>query len=366
MRIRSIGATSVALGLWLLPLSNRAWAIVPGGFDQPPDQPGPYTDTTQSLGQFSIVINPAFAPAFVGVPGYDASKNIFTSPLLYDPTTTIDRSATTTVGSAAYNAGLTVGSPSNGTVSPSSITAYPTGFTPVAGEDTVFTQIHSFNLSGSGFSVTAGAAALPGTPASVGEVTSNATGSNIGNPANDFPAKSFFDIFVDVTVPLPPSLGGGTATLDNPSNAPLIVENPAITTLPPVVIYTHGNSSAVVLQFLGGPDAGDTLGLITLAGHGAGYGQNGSSTGTGTDENTGQPADATDFETDYMQEYNNPSDLMPLPDVIDPTSGTNEETWSSYVPDVPEPSSLSLLAVGVVAAGLRNRSRRRASEMPAV
>ena len=68
-----------------------------------------------------------------------------------------------------------------------------------------------------------------------------------------------------------------------------------------------------------------------------------------------------------MQELNTPSDLMPLPDVQVTTPGygtSDEESWSSYVPDVPEPSSLSLLAVGIVAAGLRNR-RRKASETPA-
>src|SRR5438552_358889 len=76
---------------------------------------GPITESTQSLGQFTIVVNPAFAGAMPGLTPagftYDAGKNILTSPLLYDPTTTIDRSATTTVGSAAYIGGLPVGSP---------------------------------------------------------------------------------------------------------------------------------------------------------------------------------------------------------------------------------------------------------------
>lgn len=357
MRIRSIGVACVAVGLWLVPLSNRAWAqFGPAG-----------TDTTQSLGQFSIVVNPAFSAAVqANYPSYyNVATNIFTSPLLYDPTTMIDRSNTTTVGSPAYNAGLPVGSPTNGSVTPAALAAYgyPAGYTPAANEDTVFTQINTFNLASGGFGVLAGAAAqaaVPGTPNSIGEVVSNATGANIGQPASDFPAKSFFDIFVDVEVP---GLGGSLT-----NSSPLYVENPAITSFPPVVIYTHGNSSAVPLELgagnVFGEPAGTVFGLMTLAGHGAGYGQNGSSTGQ-TDENNGQTPDASNFENDYDTELATPSDLMPLPDVDYTTPGfgtSNEETWSDYVPDVPEPSSLSLLAVGMVAAGLRNRGRRKASE----
>jgi hypothetical protein len=359
MRIRSIGAVCLGLGLWLVPLSNNAQAqFGPAG-----------TDTTQSLGQFSIVVNPAFSAAVQANYGanYNAGTNIFTSPLLYDAATQIDRSNTTTVGSAAYNSGMTVGSPANGTVTPAALAGYgyPAGYTPAANEDTVFTQIHTFDLASGGFGVLAGAAAqaaVPGTPASIGEVVSNATGAGIGNPSNDFPAKSFFDVFVDIQVP------GLGSSLTNPT--PLMVENPAITSFPPVVIYTHGNSSAVQVELgagnVFGEPAGTVFGVLTLAGHGAGYGQNGSSTGQ-VDENNGQVPDATNFENEYDTELATPSDLLPLPDVDVTTPGfgtSNEESWSSYVPDVPEPSSLSLLAVGVVAAGLRNRGRRKASEIP--
>jgi hypothetical protein len=230
-------------------------------------------------------------------------------------------------------------------VSAGSISLLPTGYVPPAGADTVFTQIHSFDLSnGAGIDVTAGSLA-PGQPASVGEVISNAMGANIGNPAFDFPAKSFFDIFVDVTLP-----GLGTPLINS---TPLIVDNNAITTFPPVVIYTHGNSSAVPLMFtpgnaLGQP-AGEVFGVITLAGHGAGY----SAAGGNTDENTGLPANATTFESTYSQALNNPSDLMPLPQAY--------ASWSTYVPSVPEPSSVSLLAVGIVGLGfatLRKKYRR--------
>jgi hypothetical protein len=303
---------------------------------------------------------------------YNAGTNIFTSPLLYDTNTQIDRSATTTVGSPTYNGGLPVGTAATSSVTPAALAAYgyPAGYTPTAGEDTVFTQINSFDLSGTpfgapGFDVLAGSAA-PGQPHSIGEVTSNATGAGIGNPANDFPAKSFFDIFVDVTVP------GLGSPLTN--STPLVVENPAITSFPPIVVYTHGNSSAVQMMLSAGnvfgEPAGTIFGVMTLAGHGAGYSDSASGGNpgtTGTDENTHQPADATTFENSYDTELATPSDLMPLPDVDVTTPGfgtSNEESWSTYVPDVPEPSSLSLLAVGTVAAGLRNRGRRKTSEAP--
>jgi hypothetical protein len=350
MRNRLYDAAIVALGFGILPLSSRALA-------QPFAPVGPIQDSTTSLGRFSIVINPAFQAAFTGSSFYDSSTNILTSPLLYDPTTTINRSATTTVGSPAYNAGLPVGSAGGPVVGPGSLSALPSDFNPATstGEDTVFTQINSFDLASGGWHARAGSAAAPTQPnASSGEVVSNATGGNIGNPANDFPAKSFFDIFVDISAPGLPG--------DLINNTPLIIENPSITSFPPQVIYTHGNSSAVPVVFASGPYAGDVLGLVTLAGHGAGY--------TSTDGSTGQSDNGpTSFNQSYDSKlgYNpdvvgNPStgttpELMPLPDVVDPTSGTNEQTWSTYVPAVPEPASLSLLAIGAASLGVRGRRK---------
>ena len=85
----------------------------------------------------------------------------------------------------------------------------------------MFTQIHSFNLSGGGASVRAGLAS--DRPASYGEVISNS--GNSGDPSQDFPANSFFNIFVDVTLP---GLGVGGSSLTLINNTPLLVENPVL------------------------------------------------------------------------------------------------------------------------------------------
>jgi hypothetical protein len=127
---------------------------------------------------------------------------------------------------------------------------------------------------------------------SIGQVVAQST-------ASDFPADSFFDIYVEIT--LPPiansmsekafPLGGfphGGAVLTN--EEPLIVESVNLPgpTLPPTVVYNHTPSSgptagfATTLRFRddgnfisgsSGPRyyyAGDAFGTIVLAGHGAG------------------------------------------------------------------------------------------------
>jgi hypothetical protein len=186
-----------------------------------PYPPGPTSDTTQSLGSFSIVLSPSVSAAFVGTPGYSASTNIFTSPVLdeVNSTTQINRSAGLPLGNG-LPVSAPVGSATGGTVSSnpgdtaltfsgntglnSGLTyPVPTGSGATApNTNAVFTQIYSFDLVGGGMSVTAGTSANdPNLPASVGQVTSNsATGG--------FPARSFFDVFVDINTPLPAGLGG--------------------------------------------------------------------------------------------------------------------------------------------------------------
>jgi hypothetical protein len=260
MRLRIVMLAIVGVGL--LQASERIWAqnTFMGGTSQGiPWGPGPATDMTQSLGQFTIVVNPLFQPYLAGVMGYDGSGT-YTSPLLYDQSTQISRSMTTQWGSAGWSGGLPVGSAVGPIVSQGSISLTPSAFVPPqAGTDMVFTQINSFNLAGTttggAVSVTAGTAAMdPNLPNSVGEVISNAGSASMTTPTLDFPARSFFDVFVDITAPNP--TGTGTITLTNATvysgttaqsapGTPLVISNSGITSFPPVVIYTHGNSSAV-------------------------------------------------------------------------------------------------------------------------
>ncbi|MGO9111270.1 MAG: hypothetical protein ACLP9L_18750 [Thermoguttaceae bacterium] len=364
MRMRVLAIAIV--GTCLLQASENIWAQ---NFNGPPWLPGPATDSTQSLGSFSMVLSPSISGAFVGTMGYTASTNIFTSPLLYDQNTQINRSATLTAGSPPYTNGLPVGTGGTGPiVSNSSVTVFPTDYTPPAtGTDMVFTQINSFDLAGAGgVSVTAGTAAMdPNLPNSYGQVISNSGTPAI--PANDFPARSFFDVFVDINLPVPAALGGGTVGLTNatvmsgttalsPPGTPLVVSNSGITAFPPVVIYTHGNSSAVPL-YIGpgglngtGQDAGDLVGLLVLAGHGAGYTPG--TAGGATDENTGQPANETTF-TNTLNQMLTSGDTMPVQ--------PQYATWltpNTPVRVEPEPSTISLL-VAFVGAALAYRLRRR-------
>ncbi len=84
------------VGACLLQASGSLWA-----------QPFPAIgqDSTTSLGTFSMLLNPSVSGAFVGVMGYTASTNTFTSPLLYDPTTQINRSNPLTLSNSMSGSG---------------------------------------------------------------------------------------------------------------------------------------------------------------------------------------------------------------------------------------------------------------------
>jgi hypothetical protein len=388
MKVRLLGIAF--LSLCLFQAKGNLWAQP---FDAPPTPgPGPASDSTYSLGSFSIVLNPSVSGAFVGNPYYSASTNTFTSPVLSDPNTQINRSSgTLNLGGGPVS--KPVGSPTgplvtsnsgdsvlnfSGNLSPNtSGVTYPV---PAANQATpslsngVFTQIKSFDLTNGVMSVLTGTAANdPNLPASVGQVTSNST-------TGGFPARSFFDVFVDIEIPLPPSLGGGTATLTNATvyggsggtvqqspatGMPLLITNTGITTFPPVVIYVHGGSSAqpVYLESTNNvglqPLIGDPLGLLVLAGHGAGYGST-SGTSQAVDENTGQPANQSTFQQAYNTMLSTPSDYAPIPPQYASWAGPD---YPGTIAE-PEPSTFALLGAGVSCLGAymwRRRQTRRQS-----
>jgi hypothetical protein len=215
-------------------------------------------DTTTSLGKFIIAIAPPFQAALVGNPNYNATSHLFTSPLLFDPATIIGRSLPFMDGLGGDIGPALIGA-AGGAVPPilriGDPALVPAGFP--TGNREIHTAVLDLNLVGGGFAVRAGASAQ-GAPNSLGEVEA------IGG--TDFPAKSFFDIFVDVDIPGLGTVANTAALLvqaDLPDSA-----NP----LPPKVIYVHGVTSQVPVIIQGtGPFAGDTLGNLILAGHGIGY-----------------------------------------------------------------------------------------------
>jgi hypothetical protein len=211
-------------------------------------------ETTGSFGGFKILVEPTLAHLFTGCPGWDPASRIFTSPLLYDPATVISVSAATT----------------EGTPHPHLRSPFPD---PPATTREVHTQIQKLNLATyptvpppNSVFVRAGASASS-TPASPGEVESE---SASGNPANDFPARSFFDVFVQITLPACGTGGFTGATLYNRHTQPLIVQASNLTAMPPTVVYEHNASSEVAILF---GTAGrqwkrdEFLGCIILAGH---------------------------------------------------------------------------------------------------
>jgi len=239
--------------------------------------PGKNDDTTSSLGSFKIQIATNFQAAVNGCQGYDPTTKIWTSPTLFDGTTLIGRSDVLTDGSPADLNGVPVGT-ANTVVSENMLSAPPgwpcLGATPCAaapGTNEVHTELRKLNLSALACTapparpvVRAGTAYSAPIKISPGEVESHA--APCGGP--DFPASSFFDMFVQVDLPACGALPA--ATVQN--NLPLIVKNNNLTAFPPKVIYIHDQSSSVPVVFApGGPFAGQTLGYLVLAGHAAGF-----------------------------------------------------------------------------------------------
>lgn len=240
-------------------------------------------DLTSSLGSFKIQITNQFAPLFNGCQGFN--NPILASPTMYDSGTKVGRSDPLLDGSANDQNGVPVGSA--GTVVSEAMLTPPPGF-PCTGANgacssgantrEVHTEVRSLkmvNLGGplpivrAGVYYDSATTQNPPSRVSPGEVESH-SGPN-GAPANDFPASSFFDIFVRVDMPACGNFPG--ATLYN--TMPLIVKNANLTQFPPRIVYLHDTSSVVPILFLtANPplwNADDILGYFVLAGHGIGF-----------------------------------------------------------------------------------------------
>jgi hypothetical protein len=257
-------------------------------------------DVTPSMGVFRIVVDPLFRPllgptgpptSFPGYTGFHSSDGRLTSPMLIDSSTTIGRS---NPNSRFYGFPQPLGAGSWDVIN--GYGDYPAipfmWFTAPAPTEEVLTEIKTFVLqtvSGStgqicsnsmvpmvppGYQMIKAGTFAGVSPRSLGIVQENVAN---GPPPPDFPARSFFDIFVEVNLPPLPGTESSVAFPVTGAilyNAlPLIVTNLNLSSFPPQVIYIHGgNTNAVPLYFkYNNPpywSAGQLFGTLVLAGHG--------------------------------------------------------------------------------------------------
>lgn len=208
-------------------------------------------DVTFSIGKAIIWVEPAFAPLVSATPGWGQDgPGHWTSPFLYDGNTTIGHSAAHNSGDATDLGGAIVGT-AGSTVADSNFTIHPNNGP--AGAREVHTEMYSLLLEeppacNSGIKIRGGTGQGVAFP-SYGEVEANG--------ATDFPAESFFQVYVEIDTPF-----GTLRNID-----PLLVYNPAINSMPPSVVYIHGLTPAVNVFFKGGPNHGRRFGILRLAGH---------------------------------------------------------------------------------------------------
>jgi len=248
-------------------------------------------DVTTSLGQFQLVLDPQWRPIFdLIIPNSPLGtvmstkhlrlyhNGVITSPTLYDPTTMIGRSDPFVSGGPEEIFGSLAGAPSGRTlVQETQLVTRPSWAGPTNGVREVHTFLKSMHLLDSfttrvGFSVKAGMLAT-NRPASAGRVEGL-------SPDNDFPARSFFNVYVVVDLPA----GGLLPPIQLVNVEPLLVQQANLYSFPPHLIYEHENSTAVPMYFNSDtviPDVvngtninvarGTLFGQLTLAGHGVGF-----------------------------------------------------------------------------------------------
>lgn len=255
-------------------------------------------DVTPSMGVFRIVVDPLFRPllaptgpptSFAGYVGFHSSDGRLTSPMLIDSSTTIGRSNPNPrltpfpqpLGAGSWDVLL-------------GYSDYPSipfaWFAAPLGTDEVLTEIKTFVLktvndaTGQHCPNPLIPTAPPNYPMVKAGTFAGVSPRSLGIVQEDglpgppdFPARSFFDIFVEVNLP---SLPGTESSVAFPvtgailtNSLPLIVTNLSLTSFPPQVIYIHGgNTNAVQLRFkFNNPPywaAGDLFGTLVLAGHG--------------------------------------------------------------------------------------------------
>ncbi|HEY6253787.1 MAG TPA: hypothetical protein VI685_27845 [Candidatus Angelobacter sp.] len=282
----------------------------------PPPIPFPAAgnDVIPSLGSFRIKVVSKFVNMMRSCQNYDATNNILFSPTLFDPATVVGRSDPSQAGHDIANTPFEVGAVNVGfagiVVNKDRLLPPPTypcftdnPSTPALGDhgpcasgtgtrkvDTEIRSLRMSNLPGSsGAAITVRAGMhynedpFQPTPfadimTSPGKVQSRSGPSN--DPTRDFPATSFFNVYVKVDLP-PGYCGANSPGITLYNQDPLKVVNKMLTQFPPRVVYLHDAASIVPILFLTdgppGPNGplwhrGEVLGYFLLAGHGVGFG----------------------------------------------------------------------------------------------
>ena len=276
-------------------------------------------DQTFTMGQFQIILDQRWVKIFDALVTNSPLNNVtvtrrgglrlykkggtLISPTMYDPQTRIGRSDNFGFGSPVTYAGALAGqAPGRTYVKASQVVVHPAWPTPPNGAREIHTFIKSMNMTDAftthlGFSVKAGMQA-PTRPVCAGQVEG-------GSAASDFPANSFFNVYVEVNIP-----GGGSLPPIQLVNVePLLVLHTNITYLPPHVVYYHGNTEAVSIYFntnmiIHDPNTGndiqvhrgDLFGQLQLAGHGANF----------------SSVEVEAFQVEFENERTNSAMVMPL------------------------------------------------------
>jgi len=211
----------------------------------------PNDDVTPSIAKAIIWVEPAFANLVSGTQGW--SSGTWTSPYLFDSTTTIGHSKVHIDGSTTDSSGAVVGT-AGSIVADNNFSIHP--FEGPNGMREIHTEIYKLDLKAPAacnntirFRIRGGRGMGVSFP-SYGEVEASQASS-------DFPATSFFQVYVELDTSF-----GVLQNID-----PLMISNPAINGLPPSVVYIHGLTPAVNIFFKGGPYNGQRFGVLRLAGH---------------------------------------------------------------------------------------------------
>jgi len=221
-------------------------------------------DVAPSMGQFRVVVEPRFWQMMSSYPGFAVVNGVhrLVSPVLNDRNTLIGRSSIHRDGDAGDISGLPVGTAGT-IISDANFALSPPGFQGPAGTQEIHTEVRSLNMTEGPVAVRAGTFA-PSRPICAGEIQAFPNAEE-----GLFPGDSFFNMFVEVDLPL---LG----TLYNTD--PLMVENSGVDCFPPRVVYLHKHTGPVMMKFKADDTqpvkrwlAGDNFGWLVLAGHGINF-----------------------------------------------------------------------------------------------